>query len=341
MDRLAGRWRKERLERAAAGSPTDSSTRPLVPVLVGPTAVGKTALAAALAEHLPLTIISADARQIYRRLDIGTAKPDAALQSRIPHRGLDLVEPGERYSAGRFARDAAGWLTEARHAHRLPLVVGGTGFYVRALADGLFQEPPLDPERRDRVRGWVTGLSGPDVSRWALRLDRLFSGGGRQRAARAVEVALLTGRPLSLWQRVARVTGVMRPWYIVLTLPRELLRRRIMERVEAMLAAGLVDEVRAELDRGTPPDAAGLDAVGYRETVAMLTGRLAPSDLREAIARATRQYAKRQETWFRHQLRARSSIDGSRDSVWSLDATPPIPVLAATVLQRWRGLGER
>jgi tRNA dimethylallyltransferase len=314
-----------------------SASRVLTPVLVGPTASGKTALAVALAERLPLTVISADARQVYRRLDIGTAKPDQTVRERVPHRGLDLVEPGQRYSAGQFARDAAGWLAEARAAGRLPFVVGGTGFYVRALADGLFQEPPLDPERRDRLRRWAGGLAGADVARWAARLDARFTGGGRQRAARVVEVALLTGRPLSLWQRMAHAAGVMRPWYIVLTLPRDVLRRRIAARVEAMLAAGLVDEVRAELARGTAPDAAGLDGVGYRESVAMLQGRLAARDLPEAIARATRQYAKRQETWFRNQLRPQTSDVGRQaDAVWMLDATESAADLAATIEARWR-----
>jgi tRNA dimethylallyltransferase len=312
------------------------SIRPLTPVLVGPTASGKTAIAAALAERLPVTIISADARQVYRRLDIGTAKPEAGLLARVPHRGLDLVEPGERYSAGRFARDAAAWLTEARAAGRLPLIVGGTGFYVRALADGLFQEPPLDPARRERLRAWAEALAGTDVARWASRLDAQFTGGGRQRAARVIEVALLTGRPLSLWQRTARATGVMRPWYIVLTLPRELLRRRIAERVDAMLAAGLVDEVRAELARGTAPGAPGLDGVGYRETVAMLAGNLDPAALRDAIVRATRQYAKRQETWFRNQLRAPpSAVSHQPEGVWTLDATKPAAELADLIAARW------
>jgi tRNA dimethylallyltransferase len=286
--------------------------RPLTPVLVGPTAVGKTAVAVALSEHVPLTIISADARQVYRRLDIGTAKPDAVVRTRVPHHGLDLVTPGERYSAGQFARDAAGWLTAARAAGRLPLVVGGTGFYVRA---------------------------GVELARWAVRLDPQFSGGGRQRAARVIEVALLTGRPLSLWQRMARATGVMRPWYIVLTLPRESLRRRIAERVDAMLAGGLVEEVRSELALGTAPDAPGLDAVGYREVVAMLEGRLPVSDLREAITRATRRYAKRQETWFRHQLRRQpSAVNALPEDVWTLDASQPAAELAGHIAARWRTL---
>ena len=200
---------------------------PLVPVIVGPTAVGKTAVAAELAKQRRFTVISADARQVYRRLDIGTAKPPLALRAAVPHLGIDLIEPGERYSAGRFAREAAGWLEQVRAEGREPLVVGGTGFYVRALADGLFHEPPLDPARREALRAWTARLPAPRVAHWAARLDRDFSGGGRQRGARAIEVALLTGRGLSWWQREARATGAMRPWYIHLTLPREVLQQRI------------------------------------------------------------------------------------------------------------------
>lgn len=304
--------------------------RHLTPVLVGPTAVGKTAVAVALAALTPLTVISADARQVYRGLDIGTAKPERAILARVPHAGIDVVDPGERYSAGRFAREAAGWLDEARAAGRLPLVVGGTGFYVRALADGLFREPPLEAGRRERLRRWTERLPGADLARWAGRLDARFQAGGRQRAARAVEVALLTGQALTWWQREARETGVMRPWYIHLTLPRERLRARIAARVDGMLAAGLVEEVRAVLARGVPPDAAGLDGVGYREVVAMLAdgSRLPAADLREAIAAATRRYAKRQETWFRNQLRDAP--------VWTLDAVEEPSALAALILQRWR-----
>jgi len=248
----------------------------------------------------------------------------------VPHVGLDVVDPGQRYSAGRFAREAAGWLAEIRAGSRLPLVVGGTGFYVRALADGLFREPPLEPGRRERLRGWTERLPAPDLVRWAGRLDARFQAGGRQRAARAVEVSVLTGRSLSWWQREARETGVMRPWYIHLTLPREALRSRIAARVDAMLAAGLVDEVREVLARGVPPDAAGLDGVGYREVVEMLVNGapLPAAELRAGIAAATRRYAKRQETWFRNQLRDAP--------VWTLDATEEPAVLAALILERWQ-----
>jgi tRNA dimethylallyltransferase len=310
--------------------------RPLTLVLVGPTGVGKTAVAAALAALLPITVVSADARQVYRRLDVGTAKPDAETRRRVPHLGLDLVEPGERYSAGRFARDAAAWLGEIRAAGRTPVLVGGTGLYVRALAEGLFREPPLEPARRDRLRAWADAFALADLARWAGRLDPRFAGGGRQRAARAVEVALLTGRSLSWWQREARETGVMRPWYIHLTLPRERLRRRIAERVDGMLAAGLVAETRAVLASGVAPDAPGLDGVGYRQVVAMLEGRLPEAELREAIAVATRQYAKRQETWFRNQLSGVSHQPSA--AVWRLDATPPPEEIAAMIRAQWTKL---
>ena len=319
------------MEEAERGAP------PLVPVIVGPTGVGKTAVVAAWAALEPITVVSADARQVYRGLDIGTAKPPAALLARVPHVGLDVVEPGERYSAGQFARDAAAWLAAIQSGGRQPVVVGGTGFYVRALAEGLFHEPPLDAGRRERLRTWTARLPVARLAHWAARLDRRFAGGGRQRAARAIEVALLTGRGLSWWQEHARATGAMRPWYIHLTLPRDALERRITNRVDGMLAAGLVDEVRRTLARPVAPDAPGLDGVGYREVVAMLTGRLPEPELRDAIVVATRRYAKRQETWFRHQLR-----DGGRGRgdgvVWTLDAVEAPAVLAARIVDRWRAV---
>lgn len=303
------------------------------PVLIGPTGVGKTAVAVALAALTPITVISADARQVYRGLDIGTAKPDLETLARVPHRGLDLVAPGERYSAGRFARDAAGWLTEVRAAGREPIVVGGTGLYIRALAEGLFREPPFDPERREQLRHWSESLEGRDLARWAGRLDPAFLSGGRQRAARAVEVALLTGHALSWWQREARESGTLRPWYIHLTVPREVLHRRLAARVDQMLAAGLVAEVRRHLDAGVAPDAAGLDGIGYREVIAMLNGQLSESALRDAMLVATRRYAKRQETWFRHQLRAPYAVR-STPEIWTLDATETPEKLAVMILDR-------
>ncbi|HYU07904.1 MAG TPA: tRNA (adenosine(37)-N6)-dimethylallyltransferase MiaA [Gemmatimonadales bacterium] len=310
---------------------------PLTPVIVGPTGVGKTAVASSLATLTPITVISADARQLYRGLDIGTAKPDGATLARVPHRGLDLIDPGERYSAGRFARDAAGWIADTRASGRQPIVVGGTGLYIRALAEGLFREPPFDPERRQQLRRWSESLAGGDLARWAGRLDPRFPGGGRQRAARAVEVALLTGHALSWWQREARDRGTLHPWYIHLTVPREVLHRRLAARVDEMLRAGFVQEVQRVLASGIAPHAPGLDGVGYREVVAMLNGQLSESALRDAIVVSTRRYAKRQETWFRNQLREPGA--GSREpGIWTLHATETPELLARRIHERWSSL---
>jgi tRNA dimethylallyltransferase len=296
-------------------------------VLVGPTAVGKTAVGMALAAHWPVEIISADSRQVYRRLDIGTAKPTRKERARVPHHGLDLVDPGARYSAGHFARDAERWLADIRARGRRPLVVGGTGLYVRALAEGLFQEPPLDPTRRRSLDAFTARLEPLELIRWASRLDPGFRGGGRQRAARAIEVALLTGRPLSYWQEAARAQGPLDPWYIVLTVPRPVLHQRIARRATEMIQRGLIEEVASVLAEGHAPTAPGLDGVGIREAVDYLHGRRPRASVAEAIALSTRQYAKRQQTWFRHQLGG---------AVLTLDATRPPDRVAADIVESWQ-----
>jgi tRNA dimethylallyltransferase len=303
--------------------------KPVVPVIVGSTAVGKTATVIALSDHWPATVISADSRQVYRGLDIGTAKPTLEERSLVPHLGIDVVDPGEQYSAGRFAADAVGWLAGLTQDQQ-PVIVGGTGFYVRALADGLFREPPMDRDRRERLRTWTKGWEG--LGRWAARLDSEFAGGGRQRAARAIEVALLTGRPLSWWQREAKAEGVMHPWYVFLTVPRQVLHRRIEERTRAMLEAGWVEEVERVVSEGVAPDAPGLDAVGYREVMKYLEGGLQRSELLDVIVKSTRRYAKRQETWFRNQLGV--------NAVLSLDATEPPEELARHIVDKWNARGS-
>lgn len=297
-----------------------------VPVLVGPTAVGKTAVALALTAYWPLEVISADSRQVYRRLDIGTAKPTRRERARATHHGVDLVEPGVRYSAGHFARDAVGWLDDVRARGKLPIVVGGTGLYVRALAEGLFAEPTLDPARRRSLDAWTARLEPIELLRWAARLDPGFRGGGRQRAARAIEVALLSGRPLAYWQQVARAQGSLDPWYIVLTVPRPVLHQRISRRAEEMVRRGVIEEVAAVLAEGHPPNAPGLDGIGIREAVEYLQGMRSRETVAEAITISTRQYAKRQQTWFRHQLTG---------AVITLDATRPPEKLAAEIAVLW------
>ena len=299
-------------------------------MIVGPTAVGKTAVALALAARWSLEVVSADSRQVYRRLDIGTAKPTRKERARVTHHGLDLVDPGTRYSAGHFARDAEGWLADVRARGRQPVVVGGTGLYVRALAEGLFREPALDPARRRSLDAFTARLEPLELLRWAGRLDPGFHGGGRQRAARAIEVALITGYPLSYWQQAARARGAIDPWYIVLTVPRPVLHQRIARRAEEMMKRGLVEEVASVLAEGGGPAAPGLDGIGIREAVEYLHGRRPRESVAEAIAVSTRQYAKRQQTWFRHQLTG---------AVLTLDATRPPERLAAEIAQAWEQSG--
>jgi tRNA dimethylallyltransferase len=294
---------------------------------VGPTGIGKTAVATALAQLAPIAIISADSRQVYRDLDIGTAKPTAAERAAAPYHGLDLLPPAERYSAGRFGRDAAGWIVAAAGRGRLPVVVGGTGFYLRALFDGLFDEPPLDDARRERLRVLLGALPAPELARWARRLEPAFAGGGAQREARAIEVALLTGAPLSRLQGRAPAPPAARPWYALLTLAREQQRKRIAIRARAMLDAGWIAEVERVLASGVAEDAPGLTGVGYAEVIDHLRGRLSAAELLPAIVTATRRYAKRQETWFRHQLAG---------PVLMLDASREPGVLAQEVLSGYR-----
>jgi tRNA dimethylallyltransferase len=243
---------------------------------------------------------------------------------------LDLIDPGARYSAGHFARDGVRWLGEIRGRNNLPVVVGGTGLYVRALAEGLFAEPALEPAQRRSLDAWTARLEPIELLRWAARLDPGFSGGGRQRAARAIEVALLSGYPLSYWQQSARAQGSLDPWYIVLTVPRPVLHQRIARRADEMVRRGLIEEVAAVLAEGHGAATPGLDSLGIREAVQYLHGLRPRESVAEAIAVGTRQYAKRQQTWFRHQL---------GDSVITLDATRPPEKLAAEIAGLWKKTG--
>ena len=301
-------------------------------MLVGPTGVGKTAVALAFGALRPIEVVSADSRQIYRGLDIGTAKPAPRERQRVPHHLIDVVRPGERYSAGRFALEAAAVIAEIQRRGNLPMVVGGTGLYVKALAQGLFSEPPLDRPRREQMTAVTDAMDHPTLVRWASRLDPGFDGGGgKHRAARAIEVAMLTGHPLSWWQRSAATGGAINPWFVRLTVPRAVLHQRIRARTEEMLRRGLVEEVALALAEGAPSTGPGMDGVGIREAVAVLHGEMARHDLVDAIAISTRQYAKRQETWFRHQL---------GDDVLTLDATRPPDQIAATLAAAWERVIE-
>lgn len=269
-------------------------------VICGPTGAGKSALAMRIAAQTPVMIISADSRQVYRGFDIGTAKPSLHEQRVITHRGIDVVDPVERYSAAAWAHDAAGWIAEARAAGRTPLVVGGTGFYLRALFSPLFEEPELPAEPRARLASALAVMPIAELRRWCEALDPDRAHLGRTQLLRAIEVALLTGERLSvLHARVPRAAR-FHARYLVVD-PGPSLARLIEQRVHDMLGRGWEDEVRG-LAAIVPVDAPAWNATGYATVRALAQGDVERQAAIERIVIDTRQYAKRQRTWFRHQL---------------------------------------
>ena len=274
-------------------------------VICGPTAAGKSAIALSLALEYGATILSADSRQIYRGFDIGTAKPSVTELRSVPHRGIDVAEPTQRYSASAWATAARGWIVEAEDARRPPLIVGGTGFYMRALFEPLFDAPELDVHRRQALEQSMTLLPLRDLRRWCSILDPAKAHLGRAQLSRAIETALLTGRRLSDLQRESSGSGTatvprFRPRYLVVD-PGPRLALHIEKRVDSMLDAGWTDEVRS-LAAHVPLDAPAWKASGYRIVRDVAAGNLSLSSARDRIIIETRQYAKRQRTWFRHQL---------------------------------------
>ena len=307
----------------------------MLPALVGPTCIGKTALSLEVARRLDAEVISMDSRQVYRGMDIGTAKVRPEERALVAHHGLDLVDPSEAYSAARFARDAREWIREIAARHRLPLLVGGTGFFLRALTDPLFREPPVEPGRRGRLREWLAGRTPVELRRWLALLDPAHPAGtgpgGRHRLARGIEVALLTGRPLSWWHREGPPDAEpidVRP--VLLELDRAELYRRIDRRTEAMFGAGLLDEVRRLLEGGVRPEDPGMTATGYREAAAVVRGELASAEAVRRAQSATRRYARRQLTWFRNQRPA---------PLLRIDVSLPLAAQAERVETWWRRTG--
>ncbi|KAB2952416.1 MAG: tRNA (adenosine(37)-N6)-dimethylallyltransferase MiaA [Thermoanaerobaculia bacterium] len=275
--------------------------------LVGPTAVGKSALALAVAERSGGEIVNADALQVYRGLDIGTAKPTPEERARVPHHLVDVLDPGERYSAGRFAELAREALAGIAARGRPALVVGGSGLYLRALLGGIAPMPPVDPAVRARLleRHRHEGLA--PLRAELERIDPVTAARlaprDAQRTLRALEVALSSGRPLSAWLASApfsreAVPGVIR---VGLTLPRAVLYDQVAARVGSMVARGWLDEVRALLASGVGPEAPAFQAIGYSQWVRHLAGEYELEEATRRIVLATRRYAKRQETWFRRE----------------------------------------
>jgi tRNA dimethylallyltransferase len=300
--------------------------------IVGPTASGKTALSLAVARRLAVEIVSMDSRQLYRGMDIGTAKATPEQRARVPHHGLDLIEPDQRFSAGTFARQARSWIQEIAGRGRTPLLVGGTGFFLRALTNPIFREPPLDADRRRALQAHLQRFDESRLLAWLHAHDpesaaRLARWGGRQRLMRALEIPLLTGRTLPWWHRNAPPEAPPVPVTVfALDVPRPALNASIEARVGAMVELGLIQEVRSLLRRGYDEHDPGMNATGYIELIPALRGEREMEEALDLVRKHTRAYAKRQMTWFRHQL--------PRGTVW-LDATRPSEELADEIGRRW------
>ena len=294
--------------------------RRLAIAVVGATATGKTAVGERLADRLQGTVVCADARQVYRELEIGTGKPTPAERAARPHRLFDLWSLGEAASAGRWARAAAEECERLFEEGRVPILVGGSGLYLAALQLGLHPEPPRDPELRARLEQECTALG---VESMHAKLDALDAETAvrlrprdRQRVLRALEILLTGGHTLAWWRSRPRMPPLEAEWRTFeLVCSPELLAQRIVERTNAMWEQGLVEETRAIVAAGEGVALRRLAAIGYDEALDHLEGTLSAEAARNQISLRTRQLAKRQRTWFRHQVQAvrLEATDGSEE----------------------------
>jgi len=283
-------------------TPPHAKGKPRVAALVGATAAGKTALALALAQSFGAEIVNADSLQVYRELDIGTAKPTQKERALVPHHLIDVADPPEPYDAARYCREGREVLTDLERRGVPPLVVGGTGLYLKALLSGLFAEGEPQAGVRERLRREMGALGLPALYARLLHLDPATAARlhphDTYRIIRALEVMEATGRPLSQFIAAHRFKDA--PYEVLklgLMLPREELYRKIDARVQLMLEAGWLEEVKDLLTR-YPPTLKPLQALGYRHLINYLTGRWSWEEALTYLARDTRRYAKRQLTWF-------------------------------------------
>lgn len=275
---------------------------PLV-LIAGPTASGKSALALALSRLTPATIVNADASQVYRDLRIVSARPSEEEEREAPHRLFGHVNGAESYSAAAWANDARRTIEEIRTERRLPILVGGTGLYLRTLLDGIAPVPEIDPDIRKTVRVLPVAEAHASLSREDPAAAARLSPNDTTRVARALEVVRSTGKPIAQWQaeRVGGIGGEVRLVPMILLPPREWLFARCDTRFDTMLSSGGKEEIAALLARGLDPALPVMRAIGVREIAAMLENPAETSRFAEAARIATRQYAKRQFTWFRNQ----------------------------------------
>jgi len=272
-------------------------------VVIGPTGSGKSDLAIRLAIELDGEIVNCDSLQLYRGLDIGTAKVPEAERRGIPHHLIDLIEPTTIFTAGEYAEAARAVLREIAGRNRIPVVVGGTGFYLRALLEGLFPGPPRDAVVRARLESRERARPG-SLHRILSRLDPASAArihaNDKNKLIRALEVRVLAGQPISAMFELGRdpLSG-FRPIKLGLDPPRNLLHERLDARTASIFARGLVEEVRALLAAGVPADAKAFESLGYKQAVQVVEGRRSREEALASTQIETRQYAKRQSTWFR------------------------------------------
>jgi len=275
-------------------------------LLMGPTGAGKSDVAAGLARRLPVEIVSVDSALVYRGMDVGTAKPSPEIRAELPHHLVDVVDPADPYSTGRFLEDAAAAMADIRGRGRVPLLVGGTMLYFRAIQSGMAKLPPADPAVRRRIDARAAVVGWPALHAELARLDPAAAArirpGDRQRIQRALEVIELTGRPLSAAHRqdlrAASRSGDLK--LVLAPADRTRLVSRIEQRFSRMMELGLVEEVRTLYERGDlGPELPSIRAVGYRQIWAYLAGESTlPQAVEQAVV-ATRQLARRQLTWLR------------------------------------------
>ncbi len=294
-------------------------------VLAGPTGAGKTDWSNRLADSAPNEVVSVDSALVYRGLDVGTAKPAREVRARIAHHLIDICDAAESYSAGRFVADALRSIGEIHARRRVPLLVGGTMLYLRALLDGLATLPPAAPQLRRELDTRAAALGWPALHAELARLDPVaaarISAHDGQRIQRALEVCYTTGEPISQLQR-ARQSPLARfsvRYWILCPPDRAVLKERIARRFDAMMAAGFLDEVRRLRDRGDLTAAhPSMRAVGYRQLWAHLDGQYGLEEAGRRAVAATRQLAKRQLTWMRAERRA-EWLDPASQASWNRD----------------------
>jgi tRNA dimethylallyltransferase len=273
-------------------------------LLLGPTASGKSALAMQLAAEIPLEIVSVDSAQVYRGMDIGTAKPSAANRAAVPHHLIDIRDPAEPYSAADFVRDATVAIREIRKRGKLPLLVGGTMLYAKALREGLSDLPSADPQVRARIETEARELGWPALHARLAQLDPATAArlkpNDSQRIQRALEIYETTDTPMSELLTADKAPALKLSTIALLPTDRAKLHQRIAQRFDAMLDAGLLDEVRTLHRRGDlHPDLPSMRSVGYRQAWNLVEGKYTFDEFRSAGIAATRQLAKRQMTWLR------------------------------------------